>query len=79
MPLMWFCRFLIVPVFLFAISCSVTKQNRELEKQNVLFIAVDELRPELGCYVSRLVQAPRIKPESVLPTTLKPPVIQARP
>ena len=30
------------------------------EKMNVLFIVVDDLRPELGCYGNRIVKTPNI-------------------
>ena len=42
-------------VILFA-SCTKTEQTQ----LNVLMIAVDDLRPELGCYDSTLVQSPNI-------------------
>ena len=34
------------------------KEIAELEKRNVLFIAVDDLRPELNCYGSTQIKSP---------------------
>ena len=30
------------------------------EKPNILFIAIDDLRPELGCYGSKIAQSPNM-------------------
>lgn len=59
-PLMLFYRFRVVLVFLIAISCSVSRKNQEPKRQNVLFIAVDDLRPELGCYGKSFILSPHI-------------------
>ena len=48
-------------LFLILVSCSSSPENNTLpETPNVLFIAVDDLRPELGCYGKTLIQSPNI-------------------
>ena len=47
--------------FLLLLSCvffSATAQKNK--KSNVLFIAVDDLKPELGCYGNKLIKTPNI-------------------
>ncbi len=42
-------------------SCDSGKARRqEVEFPNILFIAVDDLRPELGCYGAELIHSPNI-------------------
>jgi iduronate 2-sulfatase len=49
-----------VILLLFA-SCSAIKQDTEDEKpMNILFIAVDDLRPELGCYGKTFMHSPNM-------------------
>ncbi|MEQ1861639.1 MAG: sulfatase [Chthoniobacteraceae bacterium] len=43
----------------FALACLVVSSSRA-EKMNVLFIALDDLRPELGCYGAKHIQSPNI-------------------
>jgi iduronate 2-sulfatase len=48
--------------FLFTLICllGVTFQIQAADKPNVLFIAVDDLRPELGCYGSPIAVSPNL-------------------
>lgn len=41
-------------------ACSARQQAEALKRPNVLFIAVDDLRPELGCYGSPIAITPNI-------------------
>ncbi|MDB4320584.1 sulfatase-like hydrolase/transferase, partial [Akkermansiaceae bacterium] len=43
-------------LLLLTFSCSLLAEK----KPNVLFIAIDDLRPELGCYGSKLAVTPHI-------------------
>lgn len=47
-------------IFLSALLAVSTGCREETEKPNVLFIAVDDLRPELGCYGNTLIKSPNI-------------------
>ncbi len=47
-------------LFLFAITTSVYAQKKSTNKPNILFIAVDDLKPVLGCYGNTLVKTPNI-------------------
>ncbi len=50
--------FLLISLF---ISCASQKEEqRKSEKPNVLFICVDDLRPELGCYGADYIHSPNI-------------------
>jgi len=47
-------------LFLFVISNAVIAQKKQATKPNILFIAVDDLKPLLGCYGNTLVKSPNI-------------------
>jgi iduronate 2-sulfatase len=51
-------------LFLLCFHCASThssaSQAGKDQKYNVLFIAVDDLRPELGCYGNRIIKTPNI-------------------
>lgn len=51
-----FRRARFVPLFLLLVACIA----QAAEKPNVLFIAIDDLRPELGCYGSPIAVSPNL-------------------
>ncbi|MEM9527731.1 MAG: sulfatase, partial [Bacteroidota bacterium] len=56
-------RFLIVSFCLILVGCGSTSEplvDRPKQKPNVLFIAIDDLRPELGCYGSPIAITPNL-------------------
>ncbi|MEM9259538.1 MAG: sulfatase, partial [Bacteroidota bacterium] len=55
-------RFLIAFLGLVLVSCGTTEpvEANPKEKPNVLFIAIDDLRPELGCYGSPIAVTPNL-------------------
>ncbi|MDD4199276.1 MAG: sulfatase-like hydrolase/transferase, partial [Paludibacter sp.] len=46
--------------FLLSVSCFCASFVQAQEKKNVLFIIVDDLRPELGCYGCETVITPHL-------------------
>lgn len=53
--------FLFIPIIFFGCLNPKTESNEnKQEKPNVLFISVDDLRPELGCYGAKYVKSPNL-------------------
>ena len=52
----------IVTVLFLLLSYSVIAQNNKVkhDKPSILFIAIDDLRPELGCYGKSIIKSPNI-------------------
>lgn len=60
---MWHYKFRVIGCILILLSCKSTKENRTLnntKKKNVLFIMVDDLRPELNIYGQSQIISPNI-------------------
>ena len=57
-----FYRFTIAAILASAFSCTSSAPDGEQESQkpNILFIAIDDLRPELGCYGSEIAVTPNL-------------------
>ena len=54
-----YCKFAFL-FFLFIISNTIVAQDKPTSKPNILFIAVDDLKPLLGCYGNTMVKTPNI-------------------
>ncbi len=51
---------LLIPGFLLGFLATGIAAERPPQKPNILFIAVDDLRPELGCYGKDYIKSPNI-------------------
>ena len=49
-----------IPVLTGIMMCSCSMQHADQEKPNILFIVVDDLRPDLGCYGNTIIKTPHI-------------------
>ena len=52
--------FLIIILLLLTTACELKKKTISTQPTNVLFIAVDDLRPELGIYGNPVIKSPNI-------------------
>ncbi|MCF8362668.1 MAG: sulfatase [Prolixibacteraceae bacterium] len=55
-----FSSSLLILVFLSAVACTSEQTSDNTAKPNVLFIAIDDLRPELACYGATQLKTPNI-------------------
>ena len=56
---MKFLQFIVIVVFL--VGCKSNTENKEtIKKPNILFIAIDDLRPEIGAYGSEIAVTPNL-------------------
>ena len=53
-------KYLLVALGSLALTATLCAQTKPAGKYNVLFIAVDDLRPELGCYGAKDVKSPHM-------------------
>ncbi len=56
-------KYIILPVAVVVLiisGCRVSRAQSSKQQPNILFIAVDDLRPQLGCYGNETVQSPHI-------------------
>jgi len=54
-----YCAFIVLMAFVL-MAFATTTAGAATEKPNVLFIAVDDLRPQLGCYGETWMKTPNI-------------------
>ena len=59
---MTYYKFVVITCVLFFLSCKTTKENKILTsvKKNVLFLMIDDLRPELSVYGHSQISSPNI-------------------
>lgn len=55
----YFVLFFLVSILFISNSCN-SKTEQSIQKPNVLFICVDDLRPELACYGNEYIKSPNI-------------------
>ena len=55
-------KFVVITCLLALLSCKTTKENKTLTsaKKNVLFLMIDDLRPELSIYGQSQISSPNI-------------------
>ncbi|MFM2232910.1 MAG: hypothetical protein RJB31_1611, partial [Bacteroidota bacterium] len=51
-------KFLSISIILMIVSLDLLAQ--QAKKPNILFIAVDDLKPIMGCYGNKLIKTPNI-------------------
>ena len=56
------CKFVVITCFLALLSCKTTKENNTSTsaKKNILFLMIDDLRPELSVYGQNQISSPNI-------------------
>jgi iduronate 2-sulfatase len=52
--------FLTGMIFLLCSSCNISDAKTELKRPNILFIPVDDLRPDLSCYGNSVIKTPNM-------------------